>query len=122
VGTNVQEEAGLIARKWTELLKTGSIQAKIYAVDRSTIMFVIERGQETKEVLCSTFLCFSASAGSLVLIASFAMRCKVSPYSKMSGHYMFCLFRSSYRFEVLKLCNCTSFKIDFVFGNSRFWR
>jgi hypothetical protein len=44
------EEAGLIARKWTDLLKTGSIQAKIYAVDRSTIMFVIERGQETKEV------------------------------------------------------------------------
>lgn len=82
MGTNVQEEAGLIARKWTELLKTGSIQAKIYAVDRSTIMFVIERGQETKEVLCSAFLCFSPIAGSLLLIASFAMHCRVFPILK----------------------------------------
>lgn len=44
------EEVTKIAEKWTDLLKTGSISAKIYAVDRATIMFVLPFGQDTTEV------------------------------------------------------------------------
>ncbi|XP_024393728.1 uncharacterized protein [Physcomitrium patens] len=44
------EETTRIAEKWTDLLKTGSINAKIYAVDRSTIMFILSYGQDTTEV------------------------------------------------------------------------
>lgn len=39
-----------IAKKWTDLLKTGSINAKIMAVDLYTLMFIIEDGQDTGEV------------------------------------------------------------------------
>jgi len=44
------EETTRIAEKWTELLKTGSISAKIYAVDRGTIMFILSFGQDTTAV------------------------------------------------------------------------
>ncbi|KAG0626867.1 hypothetical protein M758_2G157100 [Ceratodon purpureus] len=44
------EEATRIAEKWTNLLKTGHINAKIYAVDRATIMFILSFGQDTTEV------------------------------------------------------------------------
>ena len=54
----LQEEATHIARKWTDLLKTAAIQAKIMAVDRATIMFILERGQDTMEVLCRVILTF----------------------------------------------------------------
>lgn len=46
----LQEEATKIAEKWTSLLKTGHINAKIYAVDRATIMFILSFGQDTTEV------------------------------------------------------------------------
>eukprot|EP01018_Ginkgo_biloba_P034335 Gb_40949 [translate_table: standard] len=43
------EEVPKIAKKWTELLKTGSIDAKFMAVDVNTIMFTMEEGQATAE-------------------------------------------------------------------------
>lgn len=49
----LQEETTRIAEKWTELLKTGSINAKIYAVDRGTIMFILSFGQDTTAVRTS---------------------------------------------------------------------
>ncbi|BBN01875.1 LRP chaperone MESD [Marchantia polymorpha subsp. ruderalis] len=44
------EEAPRLARTWTELLKTGSIDAKVIAVDKNTIMFTIPDGQDSLEV------------------------------------------------------------------------
>lgn len=49
-GCIVQDESTRLAEKWTDLLKTGSINAKIYAVDRATIMFILSYGQDTTEV------------------------------------------------------------------------
>ncbi|OAE25087.1 hypothetical protein AXG93_3217s1030 [Marchantia polymorpha subsp. ruderalis] len=46
----LQEEAPRLARTWTELLKTGSIDAKVIAVDKNTIMFTIPDGQDSLEV------------------------------------------------------------------------
>nr|POE45251.1 hypothetical protein CFP56_43013 [Quercus suber] len=41
-----------IAMKWTKVLRTGAIRARFMGVDRSTIMFTMERGQDTaKEVV-----------------------------------------------------------------------
>ena len=40
-----------ISKKWIDLLRTGSISAKIMAVDLSTIMFIIEDGQSVSEVI-----------------------------------------------------------------------
>lgn len=45
-----KDDIVLIAKKWTKLLRTGSISAKIMAVDVNTIMFILEDGQETAEV------------------------------------------------------------------------
>ncbi|KAI5067440.1 hypothetical protein GOP47_0017968 [Adiantum capillus-veneris] len=45
-----KDEITSIAEKWTKLLRTGSISAKIMAVDVSTIMFIIEDGQSIAEV------------------------------------------------------------------------
>ncbi|KAK9279347.1 hypothetical protein L1049_013026 [Liquidambar formosana] len=39
-----------IAMKWTKVLKTGSIEVKFMGVDVSTIMFTMERGQDTEEL------------------------------------------------------------------------
>ncbi|XP_031129324.1 uncharacterized protein LOC116031034 [Ipomoea triloba] len=39
-----------IAMKWTKLARTGAIDAKFMAVDVSTIMFTMERGQDTLEL------------------------------------------------------------------------
>ena len=50
----LQEETARIAAKWTDLLKTGHINGKIYAVDRATIMFILTFGQDTNEV-CTGF-------------------------------------------------------------------
>lgn len=36
--------------KWTKVLRTGAIDAKFMAVDLTTIMFTMERGQDTAEV------------------------------------------------------------------------
>ncbi|KAL3689253.1 hypothetical protein R1sor_015562 [Riccia sorocarpa] len=44
------DEAPRIATKWADLLKTGSINCHIVAVDRSTIMFTIPNGQDALEV------------------------------------------------------------------------
>lgn len=45
-----KDEITSIAEKWTKLLRTGSISAKIMAVDVNTIMFIIEDGQSVMEV------------------------------------------------------------------------
>ncbi|OVA14285.1 hypothetical protein BVC80_9027g46 [Macleaya cordata] len=42
---------GEIAMKWTKVLKTGSIDAKFMGVDVSTIMFTMEKGQDTMELI-----------------------------------------------------------------------
>ncbi|XP_058083670.1 uncharacterized protein LOC131231481 [Magnolia sinica] len=39
-----------IAMKWTKVLKTGAIAAKFMAVDTNTIMFNMEKGQDTEEL------------------------------------------------------------------------
>ncbi|KAL2643154.1 hypothetical protein R1flu_010741 [Riccia fluitans] len=44
------DEAPRIAGKWTELLKTGSIDSNLVAVDKNTIMFTIPNGQDALEV------------------------------------------------------------------------
>lgn len=64
----LQEEATHIARKWTDLLKTAAIQAKIMAVDRATIMFILERGQDTMEVLRRVILAFPQIVNVIVVV------------------------------------------------------
>ncbi|CAA6655467.1 unnamed protein product [Spirodela intermedia] len=39
-----------IAMRWTKVLRTGSIEAKFTAVDINTIMFTLEKGQDTQEL------------------------------------------------------------------------
>ncbi|KAL6981978.1 hypothetical protein U1Q18_023596 [Sarracenia purpurea var. burkii] len=39
-----------IAMKWTKLSRTGSIETKFMGVDRSTIMFTMEKGQDSLEL------------------------------------------------------------------------
>ena len=36
--------------KWTQVLRTGAIEARFMGVDLNTIMFNMERGQDTTEV------------------------------------------------------------------------
>ncbi|XP_018835166.1 uncharacterized protein LOC109002047 [Juglans regia] len=38
------------AMKWTKVLRTGAIEAKFMGVDLTTIMFTLERGQDTAEM------------------------------------------------------------------------
>ncbi|KAH9324644.1 hypothetical protein KI387_004822 [Taxus chinensis] len=45
-----REEVPGIAKKWTQLLRTGSIEAKFMAVDVNTVMFTMEQGQDTAEL------------------------------------------------------------------------
>ncbi|CAM6092575.1 unnamed protein product [Calypogeia fissa] len=44
------EEPARIAKKWTDLLKTGTIDVKIVAVDRNTLMVTIPEGENLLEV------------------------------------------------------------------------
>ncbi|XP_057824895.1 uncharacterized protein LOC131036901 [Cryptomeria japonica] len=46
----MKEEVTGIAKKWTQLLRTGSIEAKFMAVDVNTVMFTMEQGQDTAEL------------------------------------------------------------------------
>lgn len=39
-----------IAMQWTNILRTGAVAAKFMAVDVNTIMFTMEKGQDTEEV------------------------------------------------------------------------
>ncbi|KAJ0682651.1 hypothetical protein HanPI659440_Chr16g0649791 [Helianthus annuus] len=43
-----------IAKKWSKVARTGGIEVKFMGVDVSTIMFTLEKGQDTLEV-CSNF-------------------------------------------------------------------
>ncbi|XP_073009091.1 uncharacterized protein [Typha latifolia] len=45
-----REEVPVIAMKWSKVLRTGSVEAKFMAVDQSTIMFTMERGQDILEL------------------------------------------------------------------------
>ena len=36
--------------RWTKVLRTGSVDAKFMAVDINTVMFTLEKGQDTEEV------------------------------------------------------------------------
>lgn len=47
---NFQEDMPQIAMRWSKVLRTGSVEAKFMAVDLSTIMFTMERGQDLEEV------------------------------------------------------------------------
>lgn len=46
----LQDMVAETAMKWTKVLRTGAIEAKFMGVDLSTIMFTLERGQDTAEV------------------------------------------------------------------------
>lgn len=48
--SSLQDMVAEIAMKWTKVLRTGAIGARFMGVDRSTIMFTMERGQDTAEV------------------------------------------------------------------------
>ena len=50
-----QDMVADIAMKWTKVLKTGGIGARLMGIDLGTILFTIERGQDTTEV-CFTSL------------------------------------------------------------------
>ncbi|OIT07336.1 PREDICTED: uncharacterized protein LOC109243035 [Nicotiana attenuata] len=39
-----------IAKRWTNLARTGAIETKFIGVDFSTIMFTMEKGQDTKQL------------------------------------------------------------------------
>ncbi|KAJ7120659.1 hypothetical protein O6H91_Y564500 [Diphasiastrum complanatum] len=52
-----KEETPRIAKKWTNILRTGAISAKFVVVDVNTIMFSIEDGQDTVEVCLSFSFC-----------------------------------------------------------------
>ncbi|XP_016464096.1 uncharacterized protein LOC107787091 [Nicotiana tabacum] len=39
-----------IAKRWTNLARTGAIETKFIGVDLSTIMFTMEKGQDTKQL------------------------------------------------------------------------
>lgn len=45
-----KEDVPEIAKKWTKVLRTGSIEAKCTAVDVNTVMFTMENGQDTVEL------------------------------------------------------------------------
>jgi hypothetical protein len=44
-----------IATRWSNVLRTGSVDAKFVAVNFGTLMFTMERGRDILEV-CATFL------------------------------------------------------------------
>ncbi|XP_020581056.1 uncharacterized protein LOC110025112 isoform X2 [Phalaenopsis equestris] len=44
-----RDDVPVIAMRWSNLIKTGSVEARFMAVDRHTIMFTMERGQDLKE-------------------------------------------------------------------------
>lgn len=48
--TCLQEKVTEIAMRWTKLARTGAIEAKFMSVDVSTIMFTMEKGQDSIEV------------------------------------------------------------------------
>ncbi len=45
-----QDMVAETAMKWTKVLRTGAVEVKFMGVDLSTIMFTMERGQDTAEV------------------------------------------------------------------------
>jgi hypothetical protein len=50
----LQDMVAETAMKWTKVLRTGAIEAKFMGVDLNTVMFSMERGQDTSEVcFCS---------------------------------------------------------------------
>jgi hypothetical protein len=50
----LQDMVAETAMKWTKVLRTGAVEVKFMGVDLSTIMFTMERGQDTVEVcFCS---------------------------------------------------------------------
>ncbi|KAI4378010.1 hypothetical protein MLD38_015556 [Melastoma candidum] len=49
-GLRTRDDVTGIAMKWTKVLKTGAVEANFMAVDLSTIMFTMTKGQDTLEV------------------------------------------------------------------------
>ena len=45
-----QEDVVGIATRWSNVLRTGSVEAKFVAVDFGTLMFTMERGRDILEV------------------------------------------------------------------------
>ncbi|KAJ6851991.1 uncharacterized protein M6B38_257240 [Iris pallida] len=45
-----KEDIPMIAMRWTKVLRTGAVEVKFMAVDLSTIMFTMERGQDIEEL------------------------------------------------------------------------
>lgn len=51
-----------IAMKWTNVARTGGIEVKFMRVDISTIMFTMEKGQDTIEVNIFSFSIYLAGS------------------------------------------------------------
>ncbi|KAJ3682530.1 hypothetical protein LUZ60_015103 [Juncus effusus] len=45
-----KEDVQNVAVKWSKMLKAGSVEARFMAVDLSTVMFTMERGQDLEEL------------------------------------------------------------------------
>ncbi|KAG0454388.1 hypothetical protein HPP92_025692 [Vanilla planifolia] len=44
-----RDDVPMIAMRWSKVIKTGSVEARFMAIDRSTMMFTMERGQDLEE-------------------------------------------------------------------------
>lgn len=49
---------GNIAKKWTEIMRTGAVGARFMGVDPNTVMFNMERGRDIEEVCLFVSLCY----------------------------------------------------------------
>lgn len=60
---------GEIAKKWTQILRTGAFGVRFMGVDRSTIMFNMEEGQDTFEVfrLFQIHISYASALSTLLL-------------------------------------------------------
>jgi hypothetical protein len=45
-----QEDVMVIAARWSNVLRTGSVETKFVAVDFGTLMFTMEKGRDVLEV------------------------------------------------------------------------
>ncbi|XP_074586559.1 uncharacterized protein LOC141842240 [Curcuma longa] len=48
--TRSSDDVPVIAMRWSKVLRTGSVEVRFMAVDRNTIMFTMERGQDLEEL------------------------------------------------------------------------
>lgn len=56
----LQDTVAEVAKKWTKVARTGAVEVKFSVVDLSTIMFTMQKGQDSLEVSihCSDNVCY----------------------------------------------------------------